>query len=109
MEYKLLKKLEENGFKFEYEGMMVPTLEYLIESCGDEFCLFKTKKEWIAAEANPSLVEFENWNWVRAVGKTPSEAVAELWLKLHDNHCKHPLHNNSNSSCNSDTRRLKNK
>lgn len=49
-----------------------PILEELIEACGDEFdTLGKFNNGW-AAETNFSRTE----------GKTPSEAVANLWLVL---------------------------
>ena len=79
---RVLKKGEDMG-EIAYE----PTLEELIEACGDEFDkLIKNYGE----EENKLAKEIfgEDSDWIAyaysltASGKTPTEAVAKLWLKL---------------------------
>ena len=101
MEYKLAKELKDAGFPqadpnqafnvgtFQYIGdnsnketlCYIPTLSELIEACGDKFdALGKCKDDgmskivdgWIAVD------EDNKRRW----GKTPEEAVANLWLAL---------------------------
>lgn len=100
MNYELAKQLKDAGFpqregrwicehndviilKGACESYYYPTLEELIEACGDEFhCLILTttggidsnKKFW-SAGYNDKVVDWQN-------GVTPSEAVAKLWLAL---------------------------
>lgn len=103
MNYEIAKKLKRAGFPQEYfgghyidsnnkytnpkmhlEGLpgtdgqtYVPTLEELIEACGDDFhSLQKKDTIWCSfAKASVTLDCF--------VGSTPLEAVANLWLALH--------------------------
>lgn len=72
----------------------VPTLSELIEACGREsrnypwgedagkfdFCLQYYADEWTAGYKDPSY--HESWD-VLMNGATPEEAVANLWLSLH--------------------------
>lgn len=56
----------------------IPTLEELIEACGNEFAnLGRTENGWVALADRPGL-EIP----VTAQKPTPSEAVANLWLAL---------------------------
>jgi len=92
MNYKLAKKLKDAGFPQKEERIVCdssidmddvanPTLEELIDACGGRFwnmtCLVKTGT-WLA-KAN---LVFPISIYPRAEGKTPTEAVANLWLKL---------------------------
>ena len=67
----------------------VPTLEELISACGDRFyCLHKrplilgfweaeSYKNWKNLDRRTGVIEGAD-----AIGKTPSEAVANLWIEL---------------------------
>jgi len=99
MNYKLAKQLKDAGFEqhgendasdyfdrdFEEEykhsddkanrkyWVYCPSLEELINACGDEFNkLIKVEKNWTAESME------ESW----ATDKTPSESVAKLYIKL---------------------------
>ena len=94
MNYKLAKKLKDNGFPQEnkkehcpgcycdIQDPYIPTLSELIEACGDEFvCLEREDME-------------DDWTWkvvaysdkergfIYKTSKTPEEAVSKLWLEL---------------------------
>lgn len=103
MNYELAKKLEDAGFpqpesltegdlvlsatanheNEEYEPLHYPTLEELIEACGDEFEMLEKDgynanldeeiKGWMALAKNHATI---------GSSSTPSEAVANLWLAL---------------------------
>jgi len=85
MNYELAKKLKDAGFpvkKFGYapdilEGDFVsPTLSELIEACGRKLTITDTGPNWRAwSHLDPES---------DCDGKTPEEAVANLWLKLKD-------------------------
>ncbi len=93
MKYELAKKLKEAGFPqdkcsmlwksqsvgtaFNPGNIACPTLSELIEACGD--FLVKLERHgagWGAFNADAPAAMGYN-------GKTPEEAVAELWLALH--------------------------
>lgn len=86
MNYELAKELKDAGFRpdiYLYEVTRevgnAPTLEELIEACGDQFysLVFALDNDWRA------FSEKDQWNTVAtADGKTPTEAVARLWLAL---------------------------
>lgn len=101
MNYELAKQLKEAGFKakkttggyFDQDGESKyypsPELSELIEACGEEFrCLFSPLKESVAWLGVPDDLNLTDWIaeakqiGIFAEGKTPSEAVARLWLKL---------------------------
>ena len=89
MNYKLAKKLKEAGFphNFDYNDheMNVPTLEELIEACGDDLTALIQGFNKIGWEAT-YLLGGENPHhdaYVKGEGKSPEEAVANLWLELH--------------------------
>lgn len=101
MEYKLALALKKAGFpqkpKSEFpfwivgdvkEPMQVPTLEELIEACGDGFSgLIKDfeKDEWQAScfVTIPESEDYEEYeDIVEDSGETILEAVANLYLKL---------------------------
>src|SRR3990167_347433 len=102
MNYELAEKLYKAGFpgiKCSEEsptpGYSYPTLEELIEACGDRFsCLIRHKKgsEFMpigkrGEEAKALPWEAREGDWRkdnREFGETPSEAVANLWLKLNE-------------------------
>ncbi len=57
------------------DGYYCPSLADLLEACGDRFArLFIMKAIWFAESDDPEKV---------AVGDSPEEAVAKLWLALH--------------------------
>lgn len=87
MDYQLARSLKDAGFpqKHGLEGILedsqnplppyIPTLSELIEECGDTefFDVIKYSDGWIASD-----------HYMRGEGKNPSEAVANLYLALHD-------------------------
>lgn len=98
MNYKLAKQLKDAGFKQEGMGVMndefdnaidqeaanwehlyYPTLSELIEACGDRFGELSRTGErvnkWICYDYG-CLCD------LKSKGKTPEEAVANLWIKL---------------------------
>ena len=121
MEYALCKKLKEAGFpqresdvgdfdlcqhnngelhdrNEECEVIIVPTLEELIEACGEEFGDLS-----FAVYENDGTEENPKRNWLALpkpngiartahVGNSPSEAVANLWLALNQ-----PVHNSTST------------
>jgi hypothetical protein len=82
------------------ERVSKPTLEELIEACGDEFvCLREFRAEmrrqgptsakhapaekyWIAESSRVLSGRDGTHSWVARNGSTPTEAVARLWLAL---------------------------
>lgn len=99
MNYDLAKELKEAGFNkgniaaemMEWEGeTYYPTLEELIEACGDKILVLKhtpsnyhgdpesTPMNWFAwgGEDRGNYFSFQH------SGYTPTEAVAHLWLAL---------------------------
>ncbi len=100
MNYELAKQLKDAGFPqngngepqyfkdgvrdrtefgHRYERLYIPTLEELIEACGDGFNgLHKAGTAWLASTLK-GTGEFDG------AGETPTEAVARLWLALQDN------------------------
>lgn len=96
MTYKLANKLSDSGFEpiLGGKGQMIakeikdaqlidpfyaPSLEELINACGEEFrCLLRDDKTWIASD-NVFGHRFQG------KGKTPLIAVANLWLALQKN------------------------
>jgi hypothetical protein len=93
MTYELCKQLKDAGFPQEVvRGEMLgrmripdmnaysPTLEELIEACGNDFTGLSNGKEWRAVKLNA----FTGPEDIEGLGSTPSEAVANLWLKLQE-------------------------
>lgn len=101
MNYELAKELKEAGFpqkqpyyydpkKYTDEeavraildgkdiaDVYIPTLEELIEACGENlYSLYRHHNEW-QAHSNS-----DQWDTEIENGKTPTEAVANLWLAL---------------------------
>jgi hypothetical protein len=100
MDYALAKQLRDAGFRFtKIDGadsgrsdvitfdelpsyhFALPTLEELIEACGDKFG---------SLERDTDLGFEKEWHWTAipidgagTFGPTPTEAVARLWLALH--------------------------
>jgi hypothetical protein len=94
MNYELAKRLRDAGFPQSGNGrwigpqdkivwrsgdrVYVPTLEELIEACGDKFFVLNATKTrgqpntWYAAITDPNAIE--------ATAATPAEAVAKVWL-----------------------------
>ena len=87
MNYELAKKLKDAGFPKEtfrvtvpstkypdrYGQSNCPTLSELIKACGEGFDYLRHKSEYWLAISGGGL---------EGQGKTPEEAVAELWLAL---------------------------
>lgn len=113
MNYELAKKLKDAGFPqntekdFGYskkegkyilnyspsedykEFVSAPTLSELIEACGEEFgelrqsqLQYAENKRWKATSQYP--INLDLFHVLEAVGSTPEEAVANLWLKLNE-------------------------
>lgn len=84
-----LKVYTKNADNLKNEWYFVPTLEELIEACGDRFeYLYRADEDmkevgiyWICGQ-NPSGEGDEFKMNPSGQGKTPSEAVANLWLQL---------------------------
>lgn len=83
MDYELAKQLKDADFPYKTvfeDGELrkyPPTLEELIEACGTWFQSLtynKSQDNWTARYASMVIKE--------STGKTPTEAVARLWLKL---------------------------
>lgn len=82
MDYSLAKELQDAGWKYKDGSRAVgefaqPTLEELIEACGEDFQKLETivGDKWQGVGgAGIRDIEVE--------GNTPSEAVARLWLAL---------------------------
>ena len=97
MDYELAKRLKDVGFQQKKFGVhditsepicYEPTLEELIEACGEELMLTQSPKRdnvWVASKPDPSKnVWAEDYKPFFGHGDTPSEAVANLWLVLKD-------------------------
>lgn len=104
--YELAKKLKDNGFKQDgnnrngygdpelidekggriYDVCYVPTLSELIEACGDKFLRLTllNNGEWSCETSDRQYAEPTNVGDTIQWGKTPEEAVANLWLKLNE-------------------------
>jgi hypothetical protein len=66
----------ENRFQELRNGYYCPDLSDLIDACGHQFGrLYPVKNSWMAESGESEQV---------AIGDTPQEAVARLWLALHD-------------------------
>ncbi len=102
MDYELAKKLKDAGFTIstgsrietrigspretsqeDFSTILHPTLTELIEACGDGFhALYKKQGGWLAnsyhkIDEQTGVAFQEEW-----YGKTPEEAVSELWISL---------------------------
>jgi len=95
MNNKLTKELKGGGFPFtEHDDDFLDelngglgysvTLSELIEECGERFALHMMAEEmgWKAWKINSSRDMTKPHADVLTEGKTPSEAVAKLWLSL---------------------------
>jgi len=89
MTYQLAKKLKDAGFaganewfKSPYDEILpAPTLEELIEACGEKFYGLHrmVNSEWLAF-----MYDIEDsTRQLEVKGATSFEAVANLWLELH--------------------------
>ena len=97
MTYKLAEQLYKAGFpniKCSEEspnpGYSYPTLSELIEACGGKFIeLRKQTTNWLVLGRTDDETcdkgVTHNAGPANALGKTPEEAVARLWLALQDN------------------------
>jgi hypothetical protein len=90
LSYELAKALQDAGFPQSGSGTRVappdvlvarrddfayvPTLEELIEACGDAFFAVEKAATWRAQSATAPVLVYR--------GNTPTEAVARLWLGL---------------------------
>jgi hypothetical protein len=85
MDYELARELKQAGYPIKKQlitrynrDIAVPTLEELIEACGDRFGALVHHGGW---EARSDWSEQDRG--IAATGSTPIEAVARLWLALH--------------------------
>jgi len=91
MKYELAKELKEAGYrqtpqgKFYIDadnadvGITAPTLEQLIEACGERIAgIDRYSEKWVAV----AYFDSEEDDGTIAEGSTPTEAVAKLWLAL---------------------------
>jgi hypothetical protein len=85
MDYELAKQLKEAGYPIKKQlitrynrDIAAPTLEELIEACGDRFGALIRHGNW---EARSDWSEQDRG--ISATGSTAIEAVARLWLALH--------------------------
>ena len=106
MDHELLKELKEAGFPAKHaniaelkvdgdgaasvkDGFFPPTLEKLIEACGDcrsfhlKFCKSCGEGQKPTWHAVLQIGDMPDHDWTSA--STPIEAVARLWLALHAN------------------------
>ena len=98
MTYELAKQLKDAGFPQGGGGKWIgspqkivwrhddrayyPTLEELIEACGGDFCsLGRRDAEWSAMPYGGDNGRAPHGKFF-VLGKTPTEAVAHLWLAL---------------------------
>ncbi len=70
------------------EDVYFPTLSELIDACGDKFNILhfdNFKKEWFAYSNDPKDEVDLEWyhDGEYSKGKTPDEAVANLYIELH--------------------------
>lgn len=98
MNYTLAKQLKDAGFPFKDHDrgsdycLVVgcdgewhnPTLSELIEACGPDFVVLERWENdlWTAANGAEGSPIRESARKIEGEGKTPEEAVANLWLKL---------------------------
>lgn len=101
MNYELAKQLKEKGFPLKrieecrysvrsiergidgiYDYIEYPTLSELIEACGGYIRLWSDKSGWYVTKHNGKK---ELQELLVIFGFTHEEAVAKLWLKLHEN------------------------
>lgn len=87
MKYELAKSLKDAGWKFPTfsdgeEVLVAPTLEELIGACGDGFqaLIYKGIEIWLADGGERIGGIYGNEHLLQA--KTPTEAVARLWIAL---------------------------
>lgn len=101
MNYKLAKQLKDNGFPqpdsgnyqcetihaYHYESpehdadVHFPNLSELIEACGKN--IMSIRKVWNEnREITNWIAESDTENTITAIGESPTEAVANLWLAL---------------------------
>ena len=65
----------------------IPTLSELIEACGDGFrslIVLKGKNRAYRATNTLPILNEDGYDFEEAIGKTPEESVAKLWLKLNE-------------------------
>ena len=109
MNYELAKELKEAKFPFDFQESKLgddtytfPSLEELIEACGEDliaiqktYADFDSKLDWDDAKKEKKEPRFMGWTAIKEwedyyppevevgeFGKTPSIAVARLWLAL---------------------------
>lgn len=90
MNYETAKRLKDAGFqnrvdinRVYIEDIPVPTLEELIEACGDRFYGLVRTPEGFDVVGYPRGTPSKHGMYpVTFSAKTPSEAVANLWLAI---------------------------
>ena len=75
------------GFIFQNKDKYIynPTLSELIEACGGRFSSLEKGREdtWLAKGGKPIFEDGRDYEF-EEFGSTPEEAVANLWLELHE-------------------------
>lgn len=71
------------------DAVYCPTLSELIEAVGRPFTLYFSENDlvgigWSAVNGNAGNNSWENFDFLVGKGETPEEAVANLYLALHD-------------------------
>lgn len=77
-----------NELKTAKDVAKVPTLEELIDACGNNLkTLYKINQGnwWVASNQSAEMASWENFEGLHCDGVTPSEAVSRLWLALNVN------------------------
>jgi hypothetical protein len=69
-------------FTLDGERYRAPTLEELLEACGDYVYLLPLDDGWGAGKSSRPFDRRLRFD-TKATGDTPQEAVARLWLALH--------------------------
>lgn len=102
MNYELVKKLKDAGYPIKYtlgalaydqeppsQFIIDPTLSELIEACGDRFEKLEynpyhdeTVEDWYTTGCDDRKHKPGEYSGHTIWGKTPEEAVANLWLAL---------------------------
>jgi hypothetical protein len=84
MNYELVKKLKDAGFPFDFKESKMgddtytfPSFSELVKACGESFQMLTVR----SPSVNRFFQAYSQENDT-AEGKTPEEAIANLWLRL---------------------------
>lgn len=74
--FQMMQWCDPTHYKIKHDDICIPTLDSLIEECGDEFAsLTKNSSEWLAQSYGIEISP--------GIGSTSFEAIAKLYLALH--------------------------